>query len=104
MSSNGATSGNVAQASTKPIDATRSDRHDQIIKSIALLSTGSAEAHPEHQRGTWLPLWWWVLTSQRWMDIPINFFVIEHRDGLILFDTGLDPWVSFRPLSSWTRP
>ena len=97
MSSNGATSGNVAQASTKPIDATRSDRHDQIIKSIALLSTGSAEAHPEHQRGTWLPLWWWVLTSQRWMDIPINFFVIEHRDGLILFDTGLDPAIATNP-------
>ena len=97
MSSNGATSGNVAQASANPIDATRSDRRNQLIKSIALLSTGSGEAHPEHQRGTWLPQWWWVLTSQKWMDIPISFFVIEHRDGLILFDTGLDPAIAADP-------
>ncbi|MGI9424936.1 MAG: N-acyl homoserine lactonase family protein, partial [Hyphomicrobiaceae bacterium] len=70
---------------------------DQIIKSVTLLSTGSAEAHPEHQRGTWLPLWWWLLTSQKWMDLPINLFVIEHRDGLILFDTGLDPAIATDP-------
>ncbi|MFY0612790.1 MAG: N-acyl homoserine lactonase family protein [Hyphomicrobiaceae bacterium] len=97
MSSKGATTGNAVQASAKPLGATRSDGHDQPIKSLALLSTGSAEAHPEHQRGTWLPQLWWVLTSQRWMDIPINFFVIEHRDGLILFDTGLDPAIATNP-------
>ena len=71
--------------------------NDPIIKSITQLSTGSAEAHPEHQLGTWLPLWWWVLTSRRWMDIPITLFVIEHRDGLILFDTGLDPAIATDP-------
>lgn len=97
MSSTGATSDNDAQASAKPIDDTRRHRHDQIVRSIALLSTGSGEAHPEHQRGTWLPLWWWVLTSKRWMDIPINCFAIEHRDGLILFDTGLDPAIATDP-------
>lgn len=96
-SSNSATSGNVAQARIKPIDPFRSDDNDQIVKSMTVLSTGSAEAHPEHQRGTWLPLWWWVLTSQRWMDLPINFFVIEHRDGLILFDAGLDPAIATDP-------
>ncbi len=97
MSSNGATSDNIAQASTRLADATLGDRHDQIIKSIALLSTGSAEAHPEHQRGTWKPQWLWLLTSRRWMDVPVNFFVIEHRHGLVLFDTGLDPVIASDP-------
>jgi N-acyl homoserine lactone hydrolase len=67
------------------------------IRSVRVLSSGSAEAHPEHQRGTWLPQWWWVLTSRSWMDVPINFFAIEHRDGLVLFDTGLDPAIASDP-------
>ena len=97
LSSDDAASGNVAQTSTKPTDVVSSDRRDPVIKSVTVLSAGSGEAHPEHQRGTWLPQWWWLLTSQRWMDIPINFFVIEHRDGLILFDTGLDPAIAADP-------
>ncbi len=97
MSSNGAASGKNAQMSAKPITATGNDRRDHPVKSITVLSTGAAEAHPEHQRGTWLPQWWWLLTSQRWMDIPLNFFAIEHRDGLVLFDTGLDPAIAADP-------
>ncbi|MGH1419831.1 MAG: N-acyl homoserine lactonase family protein [Hyphomicrobiaceae bacterium] len=95
--SNSATTGNVEPVSTDPINASQRDKYGPVIKSIVPLSTGSAEAHPEHQSGTWLPLWWWVLTSQKWIDIPINFFVIEHRDGLTLFDTGLDPRIATDP-------
>jgi glyoxylase-like metal-dependent hydrolase (beta-lactamase superfamily II) len=33
----------------------------------------------------------WLLTSRRWTaPRPINAYVIEHRDGLVLFDTGQD--------------
>src|SRR5690606_10944346 len=33
----------------------------------------------------------WVMTSRRWLrGLPINVYVIEHRDGLVLFDTGQD--------------
>ncbi len=67
------------------------------IRSVSVLSSGSAEARPEHQRGTRLPQWWWLLTSRSWIDVPINFFVIEHRDGLVLFDTGLDPAIASDP-------
>ncbi len=70
---------------------------DLTIRSVSALSSGSAEAHPEHQRGTWKPQWLWLLTSRRWMDVPVNFFVIEHRDGLVLFDTGLDPAIVSDP-------
>jgi glyoxylase-like metal-dependent hydrolase (beta-lactamase superfamily II) len=33
----------------------------------------------------------WLTTSRQWTEpLPINVFVIEHRDGLVLFDTGQD--------------
>jgi N-acyl homoserine lactone hydrolase len=35
--------------------------------------------------------YWWLLTSQQWMPPrPINAYVIEHANGLVLFDTGQD--------------
>jgi glyoxylase-like metal-dependent hydrolase (beta-lactamase superfamily II) len=40
---------------------------------------------------------WWALTSRSWIELPINVFVIEHRDGLVLFDTGLDPAIVSDP-------
>jgi len=34
---------------------------------------------------------WWLLGSRRWTGPrPINAYVIEHREGLVLFDTGQD--------------
>ena len=34
-------------------------------------------------------MFWWLLTSRRWTGPrPINAYVIEHRDGVVLFDTG----------------
>ena len=37
------------------------------------------------------------MLSRRWVRVPINVFVIEHRDGLVLFDTGLDPAIKANP-------
>jgi N-acyl homoserine lactone hydrolase len=34
---------------------------------------------------------WWLMASRSWTGPrPINAYVIEHRDGLVLFDTGQD--------------
>jgi glyoxylase-like metal-dependent hydrolase (beta-lactamase superfamily II) len=34
---------------------------------------------------------WWLLTARKWTQpLPINVYVIEHGDGLVLFDTGQD--------------
>ncbi len=61
------------------------------IRRVSVFSTGTVKIHPEHMAGTWQPTWLWVLTSKRWTALlPINVFVIEHRDGLVLFDTGQD--------------
>jgi len=58
---------------------------------VSVVSTGTVEIHPEHAFGTWKPLYWWLLTSREWLPPrPISAYVIEHANGLILFDTGQD--------------
>jgi glyoxylase-like metal-dependent hydrolase (beta-lactamase superfamily II) len=44
-----------------------------------------------------MPELWWILTSRRWIKVPITATLIEHRDGLVLFDTGLDPAIVTDP-------
>ena len=61
------------------------------ITSVSVVSTGSVRIRPDHVRATWRPLYWWLLTSRTWTPPrPINGYVVEHRDGLVLFDTGQD--------------
>lgn len=61
------------------------------IRRISVLSTGTVRIHPEHRARTWQPTLLWLLTSRKWTaPLPINVYVIEHRDGLVLFDTGQD--------------
>ena len=67
------------------------------IKAVHAICTGSAEQHPEHRFGTRKPLLWWVLTSRRWVRVPIHCYLLEHQDGLVLFDTGLDPAIVSDP-------
>ena len=67
------------------------------IRTIRVISIGRAEQHKEHRYGSWMPRLLWVLTSRSWVELPINVFLIEHRDGLVLFDTGLDPAIESDP-------
>jgi N-acyl homoserine lactone hydrolase len=61
------------------------------ISRVSVVSTGTVQIHPEHVGPTRKPLYWWLFTSRRWTaPRPINAYVIEHRDGLVLFDTGQD--------------
>ena len=61
------------------------------IRRVSVLSTGHVQIRPDHVSSTWRPTYWWLLTSRRWTaPRPINAYVIEHRDGLVLFDTGQD--------------
>jgi N-acyl homoserine lactone hydrolase len=70
---------------------------EPAIKTVRVLSTGSGEQHKEHRFGSRLPKMWWALTSRSWIEIPIHVFIIEHRDGLVLFDAGLDPAIVSDP-------
>lgn len=61
------------------------------VRRVAVVAIGSGAGHPEHVYGSRKPALWWILTSRQWVALPVNVFVIEHADGLVLFDTGLDP-------------
>jgi len=79
------------------IESTSKTGADKAIKSIRVFNTGWGEQHKEHRYGSPLPQMWWVLTSRSWVRIPINAFLIEHRDGIVLFDTGLAPAIKTDP-------
>ncbi len=67
---------------------------ERQIASVRVLSTGSAEQHKEHRYGSMLPQLWWVFFGRDWVPLPIQCFLIEHSDGWVLFDTGIDPRVA----------
>ena len=61
------------------------------IKRVARFSTGTVDIHPQHAYRGRTPMYWWILTSRRWLTgRPINVYVIEHSDGVVVFDTGQD--------------
>jgi N-acyl homoserine lactone hydrolase len=61
------------------------------VRRVSVVSTGQVQIRPDHVAATWRPMAWWLLTSRSWTGTrPINAYVIEHRDGLVLFDTGQD--------------
>ena len=63
---------------------------DPILR-VSVVSTGRVQIRPDHLASTWRPTAWWLLASRRWTGPrPINAYVIEHRDGLVLFDAGQD--------------
>ncbi|MGH9288370.1 MAG: N-acyl homoserine lactonase family protein [Acidimicrobiales bacterium] len=61
------------------------------ITRVARFSTGAVDIHPQHAHRGRSPMYWWILTSRRWLSgRPINAYVIEHTNGVVLFDTGQD--------------
>ncbi len=61
------------------------------IRRVSVLSTGSVQIRPQHVESNGAPLMWWLNTSTKWTaPRPINVYVIEHEQGLVLFDTGQD--------------
>lgn len=61
------------------------------IEQVSMIGTGTVRIRPEFVESDGTPIGWWLLTSRRWTaPRPINVFVIEHEQGLVLFDTGQD--------------
>ena len=61
------------------------------ITSVRVLNCGQAEQHIEHRYGSRGPQLWWVFFGRRWVPLPLQAFLVEHRNGWVLFDTGIDP-------------
>jgi hypothetical protein len=56
-----------------------------------VVSTGDAVDPPRHLASTWKRPTRWLRTSRHWTKpLPINAYVVEHRDGIVLFDSGQD--------------
>lgn len=65
-------------------------QHDPVER-VSVISTGSVAIRPEHVGPTRKNTYFWLFTSTKWTaPRPINVYVVEHRDGLVLFDTGQD--------------
>lgn len=61
------------------------------ISRVSVVSTGAVAIRPEHVGPTWKNTYFWLFTSTRWTEPrPVNAYVVEHRDGVVLFDTGQD--------------
>ncbi|MEO9470326.1 N-acyl homoserine lactonase family protein [Parasphingorhabdus sp.] len=79
----------MMQAQT--VGAAENHELNRQIESIRVLDCGQAEQHAEHRYGSRLPKLWWVFFGRQWVSLPVQCFLIAHRDGLLLFDTGIDP-------------
>jgi N-acyl homoserine lactone hydrolase len=61
------------------------------IARVSVISTGTVAIRPEHVGPTRKNMYLWLFTSRRWTaPRPINVYVVEHREGVVLFDTGQD--------------
>jgi N-acyl homoserine lactone hydrolase len=61
------------------------------VRRVSVVSTGHVQIRPDHEASSWRPTALWLLASRTWTGPkPIIAYVIEHRDGLVLFDTGQD--------------
>jgi glyoxylase-like metal-dependent hydrolase (beta-lactamase superfamily II) len=61
------------------------------IGAVSVISTGTTQIHPQHAFGSRIPTYAWILGSRSWTrPRPINVYIIEHADGLVLFDLGQD--------------
>ena len=79
---------------TMPATAPPGDRVEPTtgpIRAVSVVSTGTVRIHPQQPLGSRIPMYVWLLGSRRWTPPrPVNAYVIEHADGLVLFDTGQD--------------
>lgn len=87
--------GALLMADSQAVFSEATHRTDHHISSVRVLSCGRAEQHEEHRYGSRLPQLWWVLFGRSWVPLPLQCFLIEHRNGLVLFDTGIDPAIMF---------
>jgi hypothetical protein len=83
--------GEVAQGPHGWGEGTSAMHASDPMKDVSVVSTGSVVIRPEHVGPTKKNLYVWLFTSRRWTQpLPINAYVIEHREGVVLFDTGQD--------------
>lgn len=62
------------------------------VRAVHGTTLGEVQVRPKNIEGTGTPMLWWTLTARTWSPwLPVLAFVIEHEQGLVLFDTGQSP-------------
>jgi glyoxylase-like metal-dependent hydrolase (beta-lactamase superfamily II) len=62
------------------------------VRAVHGITLGEVQVRPKNIEGTGTPMLWWTLTARTWSPwLPVLAFVIEHEQGLVLFDTGQSP-------------
>ncbi len=62
------------------------------VRAVHALTLGEVQVRPKNIEGTGTPMLWWTLTARTWSPwLPVLAFVIEHDQGMVLFDTGQSP-------------
>lgn len=70
---------------------TRAEDRSGPVRSVSVISTGTTQIHPQQPFGSRVPMYGWLVGSRRWTPPrPINVYLVEHEQGLVLFDTGQD--------------
>jgi N-acyl homoserine lactone hydrolase len=77
--------------------------HVDPVRDVTVITTGDGEVHHEHIYGTRKPELVWIFFGRRWLRLPIHVYVIDHAEGLVLFDTGQDRAVLTDP-DYWPDP
>ena len=81
----------AAASAPHPKSGTEKMTSKDPTRRVSVVRTGHVKIRPDHVSSTWRPTYLWLLTSRHWTGPrPINAYVIEHRNGLVLFDTGQD--------------
>ena len=73
------------------------------IQKVSVITTGYGLGHTEHISGSSKPALWWIFFGKDRVKLPINVYVIQHVQGLVLFDAGADPRVATDP-EYWPTP
>jgi glyoxylase-like metal-dependent hydrolase (beta-lactamase superfamily II) len=90
--------------STAPLSTATKRRFENggAVRAVSVASTGTGELHAEHVYGSRKNPMLWIFFGKKWIALPINFYVIEHENGLVLFDAGQDRAVVTDP-DYWPR-
>lgn len=62
----------------------------RVIKSISVITTGLIGIRSDHYYNPYRATLSRFLSSKHWVSVPTNIFIIEHTEGLVLFDAGMD--------------
>jgi hypothetical protein len=74
------------------VESTHRSVPSHSIQGLTAIATGTGDVHVQHCEGSKLPSPFWIFFGRKRIEgIPVSVFIVEHDEGLLLFDTGVHP-------------